>query len=348
MSHPGSSPHTRGARQAILPVSSLARIIPAYAGSTKSLDMSKNSSHGSSPHTRGARLASECRQSGIGIIPAYAGSTDAAAVAIEAPPDHPRIRGEHLCAGGRCTCGRGSSPHTRGALRAVHLPTRAPGIIPAYAGSTDPPRGRSYRRWDHPRIRGEHSIELSPLLGVEGSSPHTRGAPSLRPLHWRWAGIIPAYAGSTARRFQRGASAGDHPRIRGEHDPNRSFGEKMAGSSPHTRGAHGGGGAVGDGVRIIPAYAGSTRRDASPDPSETDHPRIRGEHRLKRARGFVHEGSSPHTRGAPIRPGAVPTGGGIIPAYAGSTCRRSTGPGRRWDHPRIRGEHRRRGPTRQC
>ena len=30
----GSSPHTRGARQAILPVSSLARIIPAYAGST--------------------------------------------------------------------------------------------------------------------------------------------------------------------------------------------------------------------------------------------------------------------------------------------------------------------------
>ncbi len=30
----GSSPHTRGARQAILHVSSLARIIPAYAGST--------------------------------------------------------------------------------------------------------------------------------------------------------------------------------------------------------------------------------------------------------------------------------------------------------------------------
>ena len=113
-------------------------------------------------------------------------------------------------------------------------------------------------------------------------------------------GIIPAYAGSTPssnapRRTNTGSSphtrgarcttwhrrrtGGDHPRIRGEH----SF-------YGHHAGAPSG---------IIPAYAGSTRvvKNESGEPL----------------------GSSPHTRGAPIRPN--PRGSG------------------RWDHPRIRGEH---------
>ena len=50
------------------------------------------------------------------------------------------------------------------------------------------------------------------------------------------------------------------------------------GSSPHTRGARDGGGAVGDGVRIIPAYAGSTQAVGETVLRLWDHPRIRGEH----------------------------------------------------------------------
>ena len=135
------------------------------------------------------------------------------------------------------------------------------------------------------------------------------------------------------------------------------------GSSPHTRGAPEPGACHEQAGRIIPAYAGSTpTRWRKPD-SDADHPRIRGEHptpstasRRKRgssphtrgARGAARRqlsrlGSSPHTRGA--RPGVLPfsPGAGIIPAYAGSTCRSASGTKTRTDHPRIRGEHPGRG-----
>ena len=257
--------------------------------------------------------------------------------------DHPRIRGEHSPPG----------------AREAHVE----GIIPAYAGSTDGTHRRDGQRdgssphtreaprraatsapttADHPRIRGKHQ---------------DIGHPGRRP-----GGIIPAYAGSTvpsgmkitalggSSPHTRGARApaptactlgGDHPRIRGEHPGELHLAVRADG--------------------IIPAYAGSTTsspsrlstsRGSSPHtrgalPSASrhrarrrDHPRIRGEHRLR----------------VGLRPGAI----GIIPAYAGSTwcdssptwpsrgssphtrgalSRTRRCPARRPDHPRIRGEH---------
>ena len=52
----------------------------------------------------------------------------------------------------------------------------------------------------------------------------------------------------------------------------------MVGSSPHTRGARFDGGDGRDGIRIIPAYAGSTPDDVDSLDDVEDHPRIRGEH----------------------------------------------------------------------
>ena len=74
------------------------------------------------------------------------------------------------------------------------------------------------------------------------------------------------------------------------------------GSSPHVRGAHAwhlypvaGGG-------IIPACAGSTLQRPGEVCRGRDHPRMCGEHEF----GFDVEnddgGSSPHVRGAPLRP----------------------------------------------
>ena len=71
----------------------------------------------------------------------------------------------------------------------------------------------------------------------------------------------------------------------------------------------------------------------------SDHPRIRGEHRILPPDQTLPGGSSPHTRGARSLPPSRPQAPRIIPAYAGST------PGMKWlsgssqDHPRIRGEH---------
>ena len=225
---------------------------------------------------------------------------------------------------GRLTSSRrwGSSPHTRG---------------------TRTPRGsRRSRQGDHPRIRGEHDIY----------------AESRR----RRAGIIPAYAGNTTKRLtrpllSRGSSPHtrgtrrkewcrnehprDHPRIRGEHE------------IPQIDAAFAWG--------IIPAYAGNTwfsslcvnlTPGSSPHTRGTrcprekacrgqwDHPRIRGEHAVRRRVALVVAG--------------------IIPAYAGNTMarvlrfesKRGSSPHTRgtrclaWthrthmrDHPRIRGEH---------
>ena len=152
----GSSPHTRGAREGGEFVDRERRIIPAYAGSTKtSLTLQKpvpdhprirgehsvyaetfRESSGSSPHTRGARHVQPPPVVGGRIIPAYAGSTAARRRGRIPGSDHPRIRGEHTPPTTPFSPIKGSSPHTRGARGPDHDRDRSMGIIPAYAGST--------------------------------------------------------------------------------------------------------------------------------------------------------------------------------------------------------------------
>ena len=159
---------------------------------------------------------------------------------------------------------KGSSPHTRGALRdrarrverprdhprirGEHLyregaQVRLPGIIPAYAGSTcgTSPIGR--RR--------------------TGSSPHTRGA-RLSTRHCRLVSRDhPRIRGEHLHMASLYTRAhGDHPRIRGEHVQRLALRARNRGSSPHTRGAQ-----HQYFVCIVALW---------------DHPRIRGEHSLWR------------------------------------------------------------------
>ena len=92
------------------------RIIPAYAGSTRSrglarerfpdhprirgehtyANMEQESILGSSPHTRGAPHDGARVLITLRIIPAYAGSTFSPIWTREKSRDHPRIRGEHV------------------------------------------------------------------------------------------------------------------------------------------------------------------------------------------------------------------------------------------------------------
>ena len=239
--------------------------------------------------------------------------------------DHPRIRGEHQTNPTARLGGQGSSPHTRGAPPGTGDVLPRPGIIPAYAGST----GRATRtgRWsgDHPRIRGEHWAQATGETNVDGSSPHTRGAPRIPPRSPPPRGIIPAYAGSTHTRMSRlradppFSAEPDHPRIRGEHMALRNRRWNVAGSSPHTRGAR--------------------NRGSSSRSPVWDHPRIRGEHMPRMNPEEKGTGSSPHTRGARPRRCAGRSPDGIIPAYAGSTHPLGFALQTGADHPRIRGEH---------
>ena len=152
--------------------------------------------------------------------------------------DHPRIRGEHR---------RLDAEH--------HHRVR---IIPAYAGSTKAIVCPSSEFADHPRIRGEHLPQTSCMAERQGSSPHTRGAPTDRVDGPRFPRIIPAYAGSTSSIASPTRSARDHPRIRGEHSNEKYRPRWRPGSSPHTRGARGRLSEIHRHRGIIPAYAGST------------------------------------------------------------------------------------------
>ena len=92
-------------------------------------------------------------------------------------------------------------------------------------------------------------------------------------------------------------------------------------------------------VGIIPAYAGSTDGLPIAEWRRADHPRIRGEHPKRGVWPVGADGSSPHTRGAPIAEVDPESLTRIIPAYAGSTAATGSPPAEAQDHPRIRGEH---------
>ena len=132
----GSSPHVRGALTIQRPQFASLGIIPACAGSTLTLAVSRSRARdhprmcgehvmmmgpiafqtGSSPHVRGAPDFPTELDQNHRIIPACAGSTNLIDLNLAAHRDHPRMCGEHEQAERAFIENTGSSPHVRGAL----------------------------------------------------------------------------------------------------------------------------------------------------------------------------------------------------------------------------------------
>ena len=152
----GSSPHVRGALSQLQCPCRWLGIIPACAGSTRTLrgfrtgrwdhprmcgehyvkHNAKGNDQGSSPHVRGARRRQQDHPGSQGIIPACAGSTSRPPDLHTVPRDHPRMCGEHPLVTSSASPSAGSSPHVRGARRRQQDHPGSQGIIPACAGST--------------------------------------------------------------------------------------------------------------------------------------------------------------------------------------------------------------------
>ena len=152
---------------------------------------------GSSPRARGARRHLRTFDTQNRIIPACAGSTVKASSPCPIPPDHPRVRGEHIASPGSSGRRSGSSPRARGALERTRHGRHALRIIPACAGSTLIEMVERDTRADHPRVRGEHATSNSAPGEAGGSSPRARGAQGVSSATERTFRIIPACAGST-------------------------------------------------------------------------------------------------------------------------------------------------------
>ena len=295
------------------------RAHPRSRGENKIARRFRGQRRGSSPLTRGKQRLWRAVPVREGLIPAHAGKTARPARRSCAPRAHPRSRGENRIITGRTCVMTGSSPLTRGKLVvrvAVELP---PGLIPAHAGKTSQAGLRPRPHPAHPRSRGENWGDETARTTVMGSSPLTRGKLETV-VNWpRVVGLIPAHAGKTSLVRWALPSRWAHPRSRGENIMEQTADAHGAGSSPLTRGKR-----VGiDGDRavlgLIPAHAGKTWRPTRRRPSDSAHPRSRGENdpRARSARSPV--GSSPLTRGKHAGGGFHRERHGLIPAHAGKT-----------------------------
>ena len=232
----GSSPLTRGKLGLIWPVVQAARLIPAHAGKTPDrlvpallarahprsrgenlqAHYQDDSSGGSSPLTRGKLGLGFLPGDLAGLIPAHAGKTLVCQAARRVLRAHPRSRGENVTISAGWDRLEGSSPLTRGKLRALLPPSDHAGLIPAHAGKTLF-FGRQVAR-------------------IAGSSPLTRGKQDHSSFLVRVAGLIPAHAGKTSPRSRRGRPHRAHPRSRGENWISGAQLRGSEGSSPLTRG----------------------------------------------------------------------------------------------------------------
>ena len=159
------------------------------------------------------------------------------------------------------TASPGSSPLARGPRLAFYPREGGKGLIPARAGTTDSQRsgGRGVRA--HPRSRGDHAMSSRHGTGWLGSSPLARGPHLHTTAAILEAGLIPARAGTTARRDAWRGTHRAHPRSRGDHQAQGQRGNCCGGSSPLARGPPGGRSAANRRSGLIPARAGTTLAD---------------------------------------------------------------------------------------
>ena len=132
----GSSPLTRGTRNAVALIVFFARFIPAYAGNSSPGIGGILAVIGSSPLTRGTRTPVSTGSREPGFIPAYAGNSYANDLRSGIYSVHPRLRGELALEIQRVNSITGSSPLTRGTLKNSENCLWSVRFIPAYAGNS--------------------------------------------------------------------------------------------------------------------------------------------------------------------------------------------------------------------
>ena len=191
---------------------------------------------GSSPLTRGKRDRALEVLGPWRLIPAHAGKTRIRRPTSSLRSAHPRSRGENTAFFRWAHGAGGSSPLTRGKRRITHVVRVIGGLIPAHAGKTIRLTRRIRLPRAHPRSRGENRQLCMTILRGIGSSPLTRGKPTV-PLDFNVVGgLIPAHAGKTLMRGSDTRNGQAHPRSRGENLATFALGLGVGGSSPLTRG----------------------------------------------------------------------------------------------------------------
>jgi len=254
----GSSPRVRGTRSSTTPGRAGGPVHPRVCGEHHSGASIPPSRIGSSPRVRGTQGADRVVEVQVRFIPACAGNTPRRGPQRSKAPVHPRVCGEHPDVVGHVFPQRGSSPRVRGTRGAPAIGHAVYRFIPACAGNT---RGSSDGQGGapvHPRVCGEHPVQMRLTVEPLGSSPRVRGtrAPAETPVGE--GRFIPACAGNTADHKGALCPLAVHPRVCGEHIPTSNPVPPTTGSSPRVRGTPEQDLQLHVVQRFIPACAGNT------------------------------------------------------------------------------------------
>ena len=252
---------------------------------------------------------------------------------------HPRVGGENLGTRVKKELTVGSSPRGRGKQMELGAVGDMPGLIPAWAGKTWAFTPTTRRDRAHPRVGGENSGAIRHRDAIGGSSPRGRGKLVDGVDRYGAAGLIPAWAGKTVRRYTAPSGSAAHPRVGGENVRTGSRRSRRSGSSPRGRGKRSRRDVERGDRGLIPAWAGKTRSTSGRATSSRAHPRVGGENFSRRVFRPPCGGSSPRGRGKRKRLSIGMRSTRLIPAWAGKTrgragrCRPCTA------HPRVGGEN---------
>ena len=212
-------------------------------------------------------------------------------------------------------------------------------FIPTLAGNTPVKPFRDLIIPVHPHARGEHIFLKKLNLLQSGSSPRSRGTPTIFVCRIHVMRFIPTLAGNTSSDRRKATNLTVHPHARGEHSSRRHFPQLAHGSSPRSRGTHHRGTIGKPRYRFIPTLAGNTRPSIDNRKSTAVHPHARGEHFCRRFQDNSLFGSSPRSRGTPrvIMPELSTVR--FIPTLAGNTHDEGHPVKPHAVHPHARGEH---------
>ena len=233
----------------------------------------------------------------------------------------------------------GSSPLTRGTLRTLRAAAAGVGLIPAHTGKTASSKSHRPRTRAHPHSCGENVTLLPQQSAQPGSSPLTRGKPSLV------GGVVagdrahPRSRGKTCEFQLAGRRAWAHPHSRGENFVIEIVSMRTPGSSPLMRGKHGHVSNWQNPHGLIPTHAGKTLARAARSRQRGAHPRSHGENQPRVRRHTPPPGSSPLTRGKPQDVWIERLQERLIPTHAGKTIRRAFRGRRSGAHPHSCGEN---------
>ncbi len=188
------------------------------------------------------------------------------------------MRGEHLLGLSPRQAECGLSPHARGTSRGAEGRSENLRFIPACAGNIPCSERGNPETPVYPRMRGEHEIIITGLVGFAGLSPHARGTSSDRATGLKFRRFIPACAGNISRFSCRSASTSVYPRMRGEHVTSAIGQPHTVGLSPHARGTFLRLLMISSLSRFIPACAGNITSIMAFCLISSVYPRMRGEH----------------------------------------------------------------------